>query len=119
MILDWEEVYSKIDLPLFHMTGTDDGSPISDLGYEIRLAVYEHTCKAEKHLLVIKDGDHMVFNGSRGKLGQNPNRDLHERIIKVAALCYWEAMLKEDPAARDWLTEGGFSDWLGEEAEFK
>lgn len=117
--LDWEEVYSKIDLPLFHMTGTDDGSPISDLGYEIRLAVYEHSHKAEKHLLVIKDGDHMVFNGSRGKLGQNPNRDLHERIIKVSALAYWDMMLKGDQAARGWLTGEGYQNWLGDEGEFK
>lgn len=117
--LNWEDVYSKIDLPLFHMTGTDDGSPISDLGYEIRLAVYEHTHLAEKHLLVIKDGDHMVFNGSRGKLGQNPNRDLHERIIKVSALAYWDMMLKGDEAAREWLTQGGFNGWLGDNGEFK
>ena len=117
--LDWEEVYSKIDLPLFHMTGTDDGSPISDLGYEIRLAVYEHTHKAEKHILIIKDGDHMVFNGSRGKLGQNPNREKHERIIKVSALAYWDMTLKNDQSAREWLTGKGYQSWLGDEGEFK
>jgi dienelactone hydrolase len=117
--LDWEEVYSKIDLPLFHMTGTDDGSPISDLGYEIRLAVYEHTHKAEKHILIIKDGDHMVFNGSRGKLGQNPNRDKHERIIKVSALAYWDMKLKNDQSAREWLTGEGYQNWLGDEGAFK
>lgn len=117
--LNWEEVYSEIDLPLFHMTGTDDGSPLSDLGYEIRLVVYEHTSKAEKHLLVLKDGDHMVFTGSRGKLGQNPNREKHEGIIKIAALAYWDMMLKDDASAKLWLTQGGFVEWLGDEGEFK
>ena len=117
--LDLQQVYSTIDLPLFHMTGTDDGSPISDLGYEIRLSVYEHTTLAEKHLLVIKDGDHMVFNGSRGKLGQNPNREKHERIIQVSALAYWDMMLKNDSAARDWLMGEGYQTWLGDEGEFK
>jgi pimeloyl-ACP methyl ester carboxylesterase len=74
---DPKDVYPSIDIPLFHMTGTDDGSPISDRDYTMRLAPFEHTDKAEKYLLVLKDGDHMVYNGSRGKLGQNPNREKH------------------------------------------
>ena len=113
------DVYPGIDLPLLHMTGTDDGSPISDLGYEMRLVVYDNTDKAEKHLLVLKDGDHMVFTGSRGKLGQSANREKHEAIIKIAALSYWEAMLKDDKSARAWLTDGGYQKWLGDEGEFK
>ena len=116
---DPQEAYSGVDIPLFHMTGTDDGSPISEAGYEIRLVAYDHTDKADKNLLVLKDGDHMVFNGSRGKLGQNPNREKHEKIIKIAALCFWEAQLKRDAAALTWLTDGGFADWLGAEGEFK
>ena len=66
--LDPQLVYPSINIPLLHMTGTEDGSPLSDLGYEIRLAVFDNT-DTERYLLVLKDGDHMVFNGSRGKLG--------------------------------------------------
>lgn len=117
--LDPKKVYSTIDIPLLHMTGTEDGSPLSDQGYEMRLAVYENTIKAEKHLLILKDGDHMVFTGSRGKLGQNPNREKHERIIKIDALCFWEAMLKNDSTAKAWLTGGGFSSYLGKEGTFE
>ncbi|HPD83506.1 MAG: hypothetical protein R3D88_05650 [Alphaproteobacteria bacterium] len=113
------DIYSSIDLPLFHMTGTDDNSPVENWDYKKRLVVYENTKKVDKHLLIIKDGDHMVFNGSRGKLGQNPNREKHERIIKIAALAYWDAMLKNDSAAKAWLTEGGFAKWLGEEGSFR
>lgn len=116
---DPQEVYPTINIPLFHMTGTEDGSPISDRGYEMRLAVYENTNAVEKNLLVLKDGDHMVFTGSRGKLGQNPNRHKHEEIIKIAALAYWEATLKNDKVAQDWLTDGGFSSYLGEEGTFE
>jgi dienelactone hydrolase len=114
-----DDVYGSIDLPLFHMTGTDDASPVEDWDYKKRLVVYEHTERAEKHLLVIRDGDHMVFNGSRGKLGQNPNRDKHEKIIKIGALAYWDMVLKNDAAAKSWLTGGGFADWLGEEGTFQ
>lgn len=114
-----DDIYGTIDLPLFHMTGTDDSSPVEDWDYTKRLVVYENTDKAEKHLLVIKDGDHMIFNGSRGKLGQNPNREKHENIIKIAALAYWDMTLKEDVTAREWLTNNGFSSYLGEEGTFE
>jgi predicted dienelactone hydrolase len=112
-------LYSAIDRPLFHMTGTDDSSPVEGFDYDKRLAVYEDSGKAEKMLMILKDGDHMIYNGSRGKLGQNPNREKHEALIKVAALAYWEAKLRGDMAAQEWLTGGGFATYLGKEAEFR
>ena len=116
---DPRDIYGSIDLPLFHMTGTDDSSPVEDWDYTKRLVVYDNSERAEKHLLIIKDGDHMVFNGSRGKLGQNPNREKHETIIKIGALAYWDMMLKQDEAAKVWLTAGAFSSYLGDEGSFK
>jgi len=116
---DPDDVYGTISIPLLHITGTDDASPVEDWDYKKRLVVYENTVRAEKQLLIIKDGDHMVFNGSRGKLGQNPNREKHETIIKIAALAYWEAALQQDHAAHSWLTDGGITDWLGAEGSFQ
>jgi pimeloyl-ACP methyl ester carboxylesterase len=113
-----EDIYGAIDIPLFHMTGTQDASPVENWDYTKRLVVYENSNRAEKHLLVIKDGDHMVFNGSRGKLGANPNKDKHEGIIKIAALAYWDMMLKKDEAANKWFTGSGLKNWLGDEGEF-
>ncbi len=114
-----EDIYGSIDLPLFHMTGTADDSPVENWDYKKRLIVYENSTRAAKHLLVIKDGDHMVFNGSRGKLGVNPNKDKHEGIIKIAALAYWDMVLKDDESAKEWLTVHGFTDWLEEEGTFQ
>ncbi len=107
-----EEIYGTIDLPLFHMTGTDDTSPIEGFGYEQRLDVSRYSGGPEQALLILNGGDHMVYNGSRGQLGDNPKRKDHESIIKVAALAYWDAYLKNDKSARDWLLGGGFADWL-------
>lgn len=112
-------LYSAIDRPLFHMTGTDDSSPVEGFDYTERLAVYNDSNKAEKMLLVLNDGDHMIYNGSRGKLGQNPNREKHETIIKISALAYWDAKLKGDTAAQDWLTGGGFATYLNGDGEFR
>jgi len=114
-----DRIYGSIDRPVFHMTGTDDSSPVEGFDYTRRLAVYEYSHKAEKMLVILNDGDHMIYNGSRGKLGQNPNRDKHETIIKIAALAYWDAKLKVDKAAKEWLTGGGFATYLNGNGTFK
>lgn len=114
-----QDIYSGIDRPAFHMTGTDDSSPVEGFDYTKRLTIYEYSEKAEKALLILKDGDHMIYNGSRGKLGQNPNREKHETIIKIAALAWWDAQLKGDKAARVWLTAGGFATYLNGDGEFR
>lgn len=114
-----DRIYGSIDRPVFHMTGTDDSSPVEGFDYTRRLAVYDYSHKAEKMLMILNDGDHMIYNGSRGKLGQNPNRDLHEEIIKIAALAYWDAKLKKDAAAEAWLTGGGFATYLNGHGEFR
>lgn len=111
-------IYGGIDIPMLHMTGTDDDSPIEGFGYEHRLVIYDHSA-GEKYLLVKKDGDHMVYNGTRGKLAVNPNRELHENIIKIGAHAFWDAYLKEDTAAKAWLAGQGMQTYLGENAEFK
>lgn len=113
-----DEIYGSIDLPLFHMTGTDDTSPIEGFGYERRLEVSHYSGGPEQALLILNGGDHMVYNGSRGQLGDNPKRKDHEDIIKVAALAYWNTYLKNDRAARTWLLNGGFADWLNGEGTF-
>lgn len=112
-----KKAYNEISIPLFHMTGTDDSSPIEGFDYEHRLRVYEES-KEEKHLLILNQGDHMVFNGTRGQLAANVKRRRHEEIIKVAALAYWDAMLKNDETAREWLTGGGFSDYISADGEY-
>ena len=100
-----EELYGPINLPLFHMTGTDDASPLEPIGYEHRLVVHDYAGHPEQYLKILQDGDHMVYNGTRGKLTINPKREEHERIIKVASLAFWEAYLKDDAMARKWLEE--------------
>lgn len=97
------DIYGSIDLPMLYMTGTDDSSPVEGWDYTKRLVVHEHA-GAEKFLHILKDGDHMVYNGSRGKLGDNPLREVHETDIKQTALAFWNAKLKDDQDAQAWLT---------------
>lgn len=98
-----KDVYGSIDIPLFHMTGTDDQSPLESFGYEHRLVIRDNADHPEQYLQVLDDGDHMVYNGTRGKLKENPKRDEHERLIIEGAYAFWEAYLKDDDAAKAWL----------------
>lgn len=112
------QAYGQIKTPLFHMTGTDDASPLEDFGYERRLRVFENTPEdVSKHLLVKKDGDHMVYNGTRGKLAANPLKDRHEAIIMACAHAYWDWMLKGDEGAAEWLNGAEGQTFVGDDAE--
>lgn len=115
---DPAELYGSIDLPLMFQTGTDDDSPIEGFDYNHRLVVHEYAASPEKHLLVKDDGDHMVYNGTRGKLQANPKRDKHEEIISLAALAFWDMYLKDDEAARAWLTGQGMQDYIRGEGRY-
>lgn len=113
-----EDFYGGIQIPLLIMTGTDDDSPIENFGYEDRLEVYTHSGGPEQHLLVLDKGDHMVYNGSRGKLDANPKRDVHEEVIKMLSLAFWDAYLKDDTAALEWLKGSGVTEWLSDEGQY-
>ena len=114
-----EEIYGTIDIPLLHMTGTEDDSPLEGFGYEYRLAVYENTGHPEKYLLVKEGGDHMVYNGTRGKLEDNPLREVHEDLITMSALGFWDAQLKDDEKAKAWIEDGGLSAYMGDKGRFQ
>lgn len=107
------EIYGPIAIPLFHMTGTEDESPVEGFGADLRQIIFEYGA-GPAYLLELAGGDHMVYVGSRGKLADNPKRGEHETIIKAGALAFWDAFLKDYAAARDWLDHGGFAAWLPE-----
>lgn len=100
-----DQVYGDIGIPLLHMTGTEDDSPLEGYGYEHRLVIHQYAGHPEQYLQVLEDGDHMVYNGTRGKLAVNPKREEHERDIMLASLAFWDAYLKGDDGAKAWLEE--------------
>lgn len=111
-------IYETIKTPLLHMTGTDDSSPVNDLPYQDRLQIYEKSGSVPKALLVKQGGDHMVYNGTRGKLSENPDKERHEEQIKIISLAWWDYWLKGNQNAYDWLTGHGISQYIGNHAEW-
>lgn len=107
--------FGDIRIPLFSITGTDDGSILGDgTRFQDRMLPYENMPAGNKYLAVFDGGDHMVFGGHElGGRRPETARDREIRAgVKAATLAFWNATLKNDAAARKWLDSGGFKDTL-------
>jgi dienelactone hydrolase len=116
---DQYQAYRSIDLPLFHMTGTEDASPLKEFDYSYRFSIFDHSSSPSKYLKILNGGDHMIYNGTRGKLKENPKRERHEELIKLATIGFWDTYLKDNEAAREWIRHGGLENDIGTDGSLK
>lgn len=112
-----DEVYAKIKIPCYHMTGTKDTSPIGDTKPEERRLPFDHSNGSDQFLIIFKDGDHMIFSG-RGRLLANAKDEQFQKLICASSTAFWDAYLKGDSKARTWL-ENDFKTVLGSEGTFE
>jgi dienelactone hydrolase len=110
-------IYSDIRIPIFHMTGTLDDSPIGDVKAAQRRLPFDHIRGAEGYLLTLKDGDHMVFSGRPGLA--KPTDEPHHRLILAGSTAFWDACLKNDNAARSFLTGGEYARQVADDGTFE
>ncbi len=89
------------------MTGTKDVAFIGDADVPSRLAVFPALPPGGKYELVLDKAEHSAFS-DRALPGdterRNPN---HHRAIKALSTAFWDAWLREDPAAKTWLAGDG------------
>jgi hypothetical protein len=60
-----------------------------------------------KHLVVFDGGDHMVFGGHVLRRPATPRDAEIQEDVKAITLAFWDAYLKGDAGARDWLAGDG------------
>ncbi|HEX2746569.1 MAG TPA: hypothetical protein VHM91_01110 [Verrucomicrobiales bacterium] len=100
-----ERAFKNCTVPVFHMTGTLDTSPIPGHAVtpEDRLKPFQWITGADEALLVLTGGDHMVFSGrlTASRATDPPMQDL----IKKASTAWWKARLTGDAASDSWLRE--------------
>jgi hypothetical protein len=68
---------------------------------------------APQFLITFQDGDHMIFSG------RSTAFSAEKKAALLASICenttkFWEAYLRDDAAAKAWLTNGGAKKALGE-----
>jgi pimeloyl-ACP methyl ester carboxylesterase len=113
--VDLKKSFGNIKIPCLHMTGTRDDSPIGDVNPAERRLPYDNTRRVEQYLLILNDGDHMVFSGVRMNKDKGKKDPVFHELICQATTAFWEATLQNNVPARDWLWQkDGFEKVLGE-----
>lgn len=118
---DAATAFADVHIPTFHMTGTEDRSPIAQakMSPEDRLQPYKAIHKADKYLLVLNGGDHMVFSGREPRSGPNPKYPRFHELVQRASLAFWDTYLLDKPEAKAYLTGGAFARDLGSDGRFE
>ena len=114
-----DRAFGQIKIPCLHMTGTLDYSLIADNKPEERRIPFDHMNGADQYLVTFKDGDHMIFSGSRGRMRNGAKDPLYHDLIRMSTAAFWDAYLKGDTAAKTWLSSDGFEAALGEDGTFE
>ena len=107
-------VYDAIGIPLLHITGTEDGMPLAGTAFDpvTRTLPFRRIDRTDQYLLVLDGATHDTFGGGRprGKsapgLPPGPERQRHERAVAEATVLFFDAYLKDAPAARRRLHNG-------------
>jgi len=116
--------FGDIRIPLMSITGTEDGSILEDnTRYQDRMMPFENMPSGGKYLIVFDAGDHMVFGGHElGGRRKETSRDREiQADVKAGTLAFWNATLKNDAAAAQWLSdtgEGGYKSLLASRDTF-
>ncbi len=120
--------FEGVRIPVFHMTGTKDGSSgqlfgesatdgIGNTPASARRRPFDHTLHAPAYLLTFSGGDHMVFSG---RLATPRPHDLEfQALVCAGSVAFWNAYLRNDLNARKWLEAGGFATALGQLGTFE
>ncbi len=128
-----DQIYGGIKIPFFVMTGTKDNSPFmaftrftkhkGPLGLTTAVArriPYDHMKGSDDYLLILNGGDHMVFSGRFIHTPSNRKKDpIFHKLILYSSTAFWDAYLKHNNFAKEWLVNGGFKSILGTEGVFE
>lgn len=116
----WPRRFGSIRVPVMSITGTQDRNALMDEGPEVRREPFRHMPAGDKYLLVLRGADHMLFNGQAASRG-GPSRgepDMYEHV-RAFTLAFWQAHLKGDPIAKQWLVGMGARSALGTAGELE
>ncbi|HYG61513.1 MAG TPA: alpha/beta fold hydrolase [Thermoanaerobaculia bacterium] len=114
-----DKSYSRIKVPVLHMTGTRDDSPIGDTRASERRIPFDRISAVDQYLLVLNGGDHMVFSGARRPTASSDKDPVFLDLILMSSTAFWDVYLRGDTAARAWLANGGFEKALGAEGKLE
>lgn len=95
---------SNVRIPWLMMTGSKDHSPLGNLTPELRKQVFNHFPAAVDHYeLTLGGAHHFVFTNDELPASVPLRRPRHQQTILTISTAFWDAYLRDDPAAKHWL----------------
>ena len=98
-----DRAFRGVKIPWLLMTGTEDGSPIGEQTPESRRQVFPALPAGDKYELVLDQAEHSIFTDRKLAGERRPRNPEHHRAIEAISTAFWDAYLREDPAAKAWL----------------
>ncbi len=108
-----EKRFGEVRIPVMHMTGTADDSPVGDTMAKDRRVPFDRIQGVPQVLVTLAGGDHMVFSGMETMLRDVSKDALHHGLILEGTTAFWNATLKSDTKAAAWLADGGYGRAVG------
>ena len=104
-----EKSWDAVRIPVMTMTGTKDVS-LGALSTRVRRAAFDHMPPGDKYHLTIEEAAHYAFSDNArdpADLSRFVTRDpRHHPWILATATAFFDAYLKGDAKAREWLVKG-------------
>jgi predicted dienelactone hydrolase len=118
-----EQDFAGVHIPALHFTGTEDKIRIVGTdSVTYRRLPYDQSPGPNTYLVIFKGGEHMSFSGREGMLetASDKARDAHiHDLVLRATTAFWDAYLRGNAKAGDWLSKGGFAQALGARGTFE
>jgi predicted dienelactone hydrolase len=114
-----DQSFGAIKIPILYLTGTKDDSPIGETKAGERREPYDHSNVPGQTLIIFKGADHMVFSGPPRRIGQDVNDARFDDLLHECCTAWWDAWLKGDAKAKQWLLAGGFAAEMGGDGTFE
>jgi len=114
--------FTNMLMPLFSVTGTEDEAPGREFAVKDRRILFDRTSNVDQWLLTLNGGTHFTFSGEEKLppvarlfpgMEDDPNLAANHRLIRAAALAFWQVTLQDDKQAKRYLDEGEFAKRIG------
>ncbi|HCS22480.1 MAG TPA: dienelactone hydrolase family protein [Alphaproteobacteria bacterium] len=112
---------AKIDAPFLMITGTNDSAANNDKDYKWRMEAWNGAPAGPDRYLLLMDGAYHGFGGISGTVrftGAGPTDANEVDAVRGSALAMFDAKLRGDAAAENWMKNGTISGATQDGARF-
>jgi len=99
--------FGAVKIPWMLLTGTKDTAPIGDADVASRLSVFPALPPGGKYELVLYNAEHSAFTDRALPGDIQPRNPNHHRSILALTTAFWDAYLRDDQNALQWLDGDG------------